>query len=74
MERLDNLEKGADFGRQVLDMNPTVDELARMERIFRDSKAYELYLDILTRQSEQTEDSATRWRSTSAWRKSGWIG
>lgn len=60
LEHLDHPEEGERLARQVLDSDPTREELERLERLFANTDALDLYLDILARQAQASEDVGER--------------
>ncbi len=58
VERIDNLAEGESLARQVLGMEPTLAELGRLERMFQNSPAHELHMEILEKQATASEDES----------------
>jgi len=57
LEQLNNIDEGMKLTRKVLDMEPTVEELSRLEGMFSASSEHNLYLEILGKQLQATEDT-----------------
>ena len=55
-QHVEDPNRAMDYARKVLDADPNVEELGKLEEIFRDSEYHEIYREIITRQIAITED------------------
>ncbi len=57
---LEEFEQGEAYARQVLEADPDLDTLVRLEALIRDSRDKHLYADIIRRQATMVEETDTR--------------